>query len=183
MKLDRALNFTPQLWNQVGLFVRGAIKEDALKGIMQDDKRPKYRSRSYKKYKKNDMRRFGRGESKIGKGTRLGSNLNLKNGKTFESKKPEYDLSGRPLNTDTSKVNLHLTGDMFKQVQVKPTSNSARITFLQGEKVLGNKRHGYNVFGLRNKNRKNALRFLDRQIEKTLKKETSKPINLKIGKR
>ena len=72
---------------------------------------------------------------------------------------------------------------MFKQVQVKPTSNSARITFLQGEKVLGNKKHGYNVFGLRNKNRKEALNFLDRQIEKTLKKETSKPINLKIGKR
>ena len=40
MKLDRALNFTPQLWNQVGQFVRGAIKQDALKGIMQDDKRP-----------------------------------------------------------------------------------------------------------------------------------------------
>jgi hypothetical protein len=165
MKLDRALHFTPKLWNQVGQFVRGAIKQDALKGIMQDDKRPRYRSQSYKKYKKNDMRKFGRGEDKVGKGERL---------KGFE---------GRPINTNTSKVDLHLTGDMFKQVQVKPTSNSATITFLQGEKVLGNRKHGYNVFGLRNKNRKKALNFLDRQIEKTLKKETSKPINLKMGKR
>ena len=165
MKLDRALNFTPQLWNQVGQFVRGAIKQDALKGIMQDDKRPRYKQTKYKAYKKNDMRKFGIGEEKKGKGDRL---------KGFE---------GRSINTETSKVNLHLTGDMFKQVQVKPTSNSARITFLQGEKVLGNRKHGYNVFGLRNKNRKKALNFLDRQIEKTLKKETSKPINLKIGKR
>lgn len=165
MKLDRALNFTPKLWNQVGLFVRGAIKKDALNGIMQDDKRPRYKQTKYTAYKKNDMRKFGIGEEKKGKGDRL---------KGFE---------GRPINTKTSKVNLHLTGDMFNQVQVKPTSNSARITFLQGEKVLGNKRHGYNVFGLRNKNRKEALNFLDRQIEKTLKKETSKPINLKIGKR
>jgi hypothetical protein len=132
---------------------------------MQNDKRPRYKQTKYKAYKKNDMRKFGIGEEKKGKGDRL---------KGFE---------GRPINTETSKVNLHLTGDMFKQVQVKPTSNSARITFLQGEKVLGNKRHGYNVFGVRKKNKKNALRFLDRQIEKTLKKETSKPINLKIGKR
>jgi hypothetical protein len=165
MRLDRALNFTPKLWNQVGLFIRGAIKEDALKGIMQDDKRPRYKQTKYKAYKKNDMRKFGIGEEKKGKGDRL---------KGFES---------RSINTDTSKVNLHLTGDMLRQVQVKPTSNSVRITFLQGEKVLGNKRHGYNVFGVRNKNKKNALRFLDRQIEKTLKKEISKPINLKIGKR
>ena len=165
MKLDRALNFTPQLWNQVGQFVRGAIKQDALKGIMQDDKRPRYKQSKYKAYKKNDMRKFGIGEEKKGKGDRL------------------KGLEGRSINKETSKVNLHLTGDMLRQVQVKPTSNSVRITFLQGEKVLGNKKHGYNVFGLRNKNRKNALRFLDRQIEKTLKKETSKPINLKIGKR
>tara|TARA_R100001082_G_C4269724_1_gene119185 strand:+ start:63 stop:560 length:498 start_codon:yes stop_codon:yes gene_type:complete len=165
MKLDRALNFTPKLWNQVGQFVRGAIKQDALRGIMQDDKRPRYKQTKYKAYKRNDMRKFGRGEDKVGKGERL---------KGFE---------GRPINTNTSKVNLHLTGDMFKQVQVKPTSNSATITFLQGEKVLGNKSHGYNVFGLRNKNRKNALRFLDRQVKKNLKKLTSKPINIKIDKR
>ena len=183
MRLDRALNFTPKLWDQVGQFVRGAIKDDALKGIMQDDKRPKLRSNQYKKYKKNDMRRFGRGKSKIGRGTRLGSRLDLKNGEKFESKNPKYDLSDISLNKDVSKVNLHLTGEMLKQVQVKSTSNSSRITFLQGKKVLGNKRHGYNVFGLRNKNRKNALRFLDRTIERNLEKETSKPITLKIGKR
>ena len=165
MRLDRALNFTPKLWDQVGQFVRGAIKDDALRGIMQDDKRPKLRSNQYKKYKKNDMRKFGRGLDKVGKGDRL---------KGFK---------GRSTNKDISKVNLHLTGDMFKQVQVKSTSKSSRITFLQGEKVLGNKRHGYNVFGLRNKNRKNALRFLDRTIERNLEKETSKPITLKIGKR
>ena len=165
MRLDRALNFTPKLWDQVGQFVRGAIKDDALRGIMQDDKRPKLRSNQYKKYKKNDMRKFGRGLDKVGKGDRL---------KGFK---------GRSTNKDISKVNLHLTGDMFKQVQVKSNSNSSRITFLQGEKVLGNKRHGYNVFGLRNKNRKNALRFLDRTIERNLEKETSKPITLKIGKR
>ena len=52
MRLDRALNFTPKLWDQVGQFVRGAIKDDALRGIMQDDKRPKLRSNQYKKYKK-----------------------------------------------------------------------------------------------------------------------------------
>ena len=165
MKLDRALNFTPKLWDQVGQFVRGAIKQDALKGIMQDERKPKYQSNKYKKYKKNDMRKFGIGEDKIGKGDRL---------KGFE---------GRSLNTNTSRVNLHLTGDMFKKVQVKSTSNSAIITFLQVEKVLGNKSHGYNVFGLRNKNRKNALRFLDKQVKKNLKKITSKPINIKIDKR
>ena len=54
MRLDRALNFTPKLWDQVGQFVRGAIKDDALRGIMQDDKRPKLRSNQYKKYKKKD---------------------------------------------------------------------------------------------------------------------------------
>lgn len=67
MKLDRALNFTPKLWDQVGQFVRGAIKDDALRGIMQDDKRPKLRSNQYKKYKKNDMRKFGRGLDKVGR--------------------------------------------------------------------------------------------------------------------
>ena len=30
MRLDRALNFTPKLWDQVGQFVRGAIKDDVI---------------------------------------------------------------------------------------------------------------------------------------------------------
>ena len=44
MKLDRALRFTSKDWDKIGQFIRGAIKKDALNGIMQDDKKPKLRS-------------------------------------------------------------------------------------------------------------------------------------------
>ena len=165
MKLDRALRFTSKDWDKIGQFIRGAIKKDALNGIMQDDKKPKLRSSTYKKYKKNDMRKFGRGDDKIGKGNRL------------------KQFIGRSLNNDTSKVNLHLTGDMMKKIQIKSTSDKTTIIFLEGEKVLGNKKNGYNVHNVRNENRKKALNFLANTIQKNLDKETSKPINLKLGKR
>ena len=169
MKAQQIPEFPASVWNKVGEYIRGRIKADALKGIMQDgSKGHSYKTGrgnySYSDYKKNGMKKFGRGPHKVGAGDKL------------------KGLEGRSTNKDTSKVNLHLTGDMMRQISHKPTKDAVNIIFHQGEKVLGNKKNGYDVFDVRNQNLNGAVKFLSNHLDKNINKYASKPINLTIGK-
>lgn len=160
--------------------------EDALDGIMQDgQKNLIYRSKQYIRYKANAMRRFTKNVTMKTKETQYGSglfkvtrkagrkklspvamNISTKSNLTNGGKLKGYE--GRSINTDVSKVNLHLTGDMFRSLKVVTAAvNHCRVSFGQEEagKVIGNKNHGYNAVGLNEENKQIVKQMIIMQLE------------------
>ncbi|MFN6947197.1 MAG: hypothetical protein ACK4ND_19825, partial [Cytophagaceae bacterium] len=89
----------PQLvWKVVGQLAIQLTRKDVRgKGIFQNDKKFKYKSEQYKRYKRRGMTKLGRGKNKIGKGEKLEAYKNL----SISSKKTRYvdfTLTGAALN-------------------------------------------------------------------------------------
>lgn len=167
------ISITATQMGKIGYVAVSLANEDALNGIMQDEKSGlQYRSKQYAKYKANAMRRFTRDvqarykETQFGSGLftgrnagrksakQVGSNIHLKSKLTSGSNKLK-GYNTRSINTDVSKVNLHLTGDMFRSLKVISKSNNiCRVSFSpeQAGKVLGNIKNGYQSVGLNKKN-------------------------------
>ena len=116
------------------------------------------------------------------------------NGKTirvyaedYPTRKPKIARGGGNFG---SKVNLQLSGDMMRNLQTRGFTNDSVVIGWSGaeaQKIGWNSEMGRSVTTKKKPISDGALRFvlkeIDRQIEKNIKKQTSKPINYKIGKR
>ena len=88
-----------------------------------------------------------------------------------------------------SKVNLQLSGDMMRNLQTRGFTNDSVVIGWSGaeaQKIGWNSEMGRTVTTRSKPVSDGILRFvlkeIDRQIEKNIKKQTSKSINYKIGK-
>ena len=140
------VKFGTAIFSDIGQRAVDYIIDDAKQGIFQNGKRKqKYKSKSYKKYKANNMRRFTDGKKLKG----------FKNQST---------------NTNTSFVDMELTGFTFDSITTNAKENTAVIVFNNGAVVEGNAKRGYDIFNLRNKNlnalQKRLGKILDRNVRK-----------------
>lgn len=132
------------------IFAEGAsrlIDDDAKNGIMQNGNTYGYKSKTYMKYKANDMRRFtnnkSNNKSKVKKKKQsVNPRLKAYKGLTIES-------------NETSFVNMTVTGRALKGLHVSSaTTNNAVLSYKQRDvmKVIGNKNRGYDILDIRTEN-------------------------------
>lgn len=163
MKLSDIPKLGSKFWKELGGKIPFWVKEDALKGLMQDNKRNlRYRSRQYVKYKANRFERF---TNRTGtKGTKI---------KAYR---------GMPIESNqTSFVDLTASGKMLNSLKPKNSGEDWVIMAFspdQAGKVIGNKRYGYNVVGL---NDKNKLKVKAAMITEMKKRQLELPKKLVIN--
>ena len=144
-------------FKKAGELAKSRIIEDADKGVFQNNRSGfGYKSRTYKRYKQKGM--TGASGSKL---------------KAFR---------GKSTNTKVNNVNMRLTGETLRRINVKNLVDGFKLVFARGQIVEGNaNRHGYDLYDLSKKNRDRIAKFFMKRIEKNIKNYTSKPINIKIG--
>jgi len=143
-------------WNTIGQLAIKLERQDIRRGIMQDGQSNlHYKSETYKKYKANDMRKFGRGEKRKGRGERLKQYKGL----SISSK-------------ETGFVNLTLTGRMLNDMYQRVVSNGVEIHFASKDagKVLGAEEQGRKILTLRDEN----LDKIEDELVKIFNKNVSK---------
>jgi len=170
--LRNVIQITKTQLEKIGQYFVGKIRADALDGKMQNNTSNHSYSPSYAKLKANGM-------ETVRKQTATGRKARSKKPKRMEKYK------SRSLNRDTSKVNLTLTGDMLKSLQViksKTTSNSVTLGYSQDQssKVLGNKAKGYDVTQLSDENIAIARELIETAIKENLKSVKGKKQVIKI---
>lgn len=192
MKLSDIPKLGSKFWKELGGKIPFWVKEDALKGLMQDNKQNlRYKSETYKKYKANDMRRFTRGEGKTfsdkegyfyGKTYFTNKKAGFSKSKGFGTGQRLKEYKGQPIESrDTQFVNLTLTGKMINSLKPKNSGEDWVIMAFspdQAGKVIGNKRYGYNVVGL---NDKNKLKVKAAMITEMKKRQLELPKKLVIN--
>ena len=131
------------------------IQHDASRGKFQNGARNKrYTSDTYKKYKRNSMTGF-----------RTGKKL-----KAFRNQSTD---------TETSFVNMKLTGRTLRGMRASSSKGTAIITYDRGEIGLGNRKRGYDIYDLSNENKEVILKDLENLYSKRIKKYVSKDIIIK----
>lgn len=106
--------------------------------------------------------------------------------KGYAERKPKIARGGQNFG---SKVNLQLSGDMMRNLQTRGFTNESVVigwSGVEAQKIGWNSEMGRSVTTRSKPVSSGVLRFvlkeIDRQIEKNIKRQTSKPINYKIGK-
>ena len=190
-----------KFWEGIGKLVGGRgglVDKDCEKGIMQNGTAGHPLSPKYRKYKANDMRRFGdgqrlgapinitkRGGTKSKKGTTSGELLALQfGGKTRKiQRKRKFPLVGRSL-FDIGKphVTMRLTGDTTLGLRPeKAYDGGVTMAFnpRDTDKIVGNARLGYDIVGLNKVNIELVRQQIIKQFQKNKVKYLNK--NIKIG--
>ena len=144
-------------FKKAGELAKSRIIEDADKGVFQNNRSGfGYKSRTYKRYKQKGM--TGASGSKL---------------KAF---------IGKSTNTKVNNVNMRLTGETLRRINVKNLVDGFKLVFARGQIVEGNaNRHGYDLYDLSKKNRDRIAKFFMKRIEKNIKEYTSKPVNIRVG--
>ena len=83
----------------------------------------------------------------------------------------------------TSFVNMRLTGDTLKRIGAVSSCKGFTITFDNGEIVTGNAKHGYDLYGLSNKNLSFLATNLENEIERKVRKYEADDITVNLGKK
>jgi len=131
------------------------IQHDASKGKFQNGERSKqYKSDTYKRYKRNSMT-----------GIRTGKKLK--------------GFANQSTDTQTSFVNMKLTGRTFRGMRAGSKKDTAIITYDRGEIVLGNRKRGYDIYDLSKENKELILEDLEKLYSQRIKKYVSKDIIIK----
>tara|TARA_B100000424_G_C22907218_1_gene482575 strand:+ start:486 stop:959 length:474 start_codon:yes stop_codon:yes gene_type:complete len=145
------------IFKKAGELAKSRIIEDADKGIFQNNRQNfKYKSKTYRRYKSNAM--TGANKTKL---------------KAFR---------GKSTNTKVNNVNMRLTGETLRRINVKNLVDGFKLVFARGQIVEGNaNRHGYDLYDLSEKNRDRIAKFFMKRIEKNIKEYTSKPVNIRVG--
>jgi len=82
--------------------------------------------------------------------------------------------------TQTSFVNMRLTGRTLRSMRASSKPDTAIITYDRGEIVLGNQKRGYDIYDLSNKNKEFiANRFGEELLDRNIKKYVSKTTIIK----
>jgi len=152
MRIDQVVKPNSKVMSKLAQDAIDKITLDASKGKFQNDRSGfSYKSDTYRKYKANSMR--GRTGNKL---------------KAFRNQATD---------TQTSFVNMRLTGRTLRSMRASSKPDTAIITYDRGEIVLGNQKRGYDIYDLSDKNQEFiADRFgkelLDRNIKKYVSKTT-----------
>lgn len=192
---NKVMRLTPNFWMKLGGLVPKWVKDDALKGLMQNGAQNlHYKSREYIKYKANQMRRFTKGQGKTfsdKEGFFFGQTY-FKNKKAGINKKgigtgdrlKEY--KGIPIqSTDVSKINMTLTGRTIDSLHPKTSDDTGVLMAFSpayGGIVIGNRQRGYDITGLNEQNKKKVHDLIVAQLDENLRKEIKGKIVIEIGK-
>ena len=159
-KISNIVKLTDGFWKKIGGMIPAWVYEDCINHLMQNNgKNYHYRSQEYVKLKSNQMRGKDGNRSKSLKGIGIDS-------------------------TDTSAVNMVLTGRTVKSLHTKATSPESLTMAFGMDKagiILGNKRHGYDVTGLNDKNKAKIKQFILKQFNENERKELEKKVVITIG--
>jgi hypothetical protein len=207
--LSNITNLGTSFWKRLGQQAVQWIREDAKKGIMQtkdgNSNKPNY-SPEYAKYKANDMRR-----STVGKATGRGYTFdkagdikykdlyfaNKKAKTAIQRKADSTHGSGQRLkaykgvsisNRDVSKVNMELTGQMFRGLRVVGVDNNGVDCAYQSTKenigkIVGNQqKYNRRVVGLNDKNIEKARQLLIAEYKQKINENVENiTINVRFG--
>ena len=114
------------------------------------------------------------------------------NKKKLKYKSAEYKLrkkaskagkKGVPTDTETSFVNMRLTGDTLNRIKGIGTKNGFAITYANGEIVEGNAKRGYDLYGLSNKNMSYLATHLENEIERKILIYEAQDETINLGKK
>ena len=191
MKAEDIVKLPPKLFKFLAKWAADKIKEDALKGIFQNDVQNSQLREPYKSYKANWMKRFTKG----GKLKDFDPSQDFR-GKRLYGKKTKTDkgrnisgLKGVSIKSNESRFsNMYLTGQTLDSITQSVISEGGVNTGFvlsfnprDTGKILGNRdKYGRDLVNIREKN----LDFIQAEIEKELghsiDKFTSENINITI---
>jgi len=154
MRLDQVVKPNSKVMTKLAQDAIDKITLDASKGKFQNDRSGySYKSDTYRKYKANSMQ---------------GKNGKLK------------AFANQSTDTQTSFVNMKLTGRTLRGMRGSGKTDTAIITYDRGEIVLGNQKRGYDIYDLSNKNKEFiAERFSKELLDRNIKKYVSKTTIIK----
>ncbi len=141
------LNFDRKKLLLLGYYAIKLIRNDMKKGIFQNDTKNHKYSKTYAKYKKNDMRKFGRGKDKKGRGERL------------------KQYKGVSITSHETKfVNLILTGSLMRNITAQDLNNGVRINFAGKDtgKILGAQELDRDIVQLREENQEKVTKLAEK---------------------
>lgn len=153
-----------RIWNLIGQKAIQLERNDIRnKGIFQDGSKHRYKSKTYAKYKKNDMRKFGRGVKKVGKGEKLKQYKGI----SISSRRTDF-------------VDFTLTGAALNNMNFKLIDNGVRVYFNPADagKVLGAEDNGRVLLNLRDANIEILENTILKQIDANFKKLGKKIIHI-----
>jgi len=82
----------------------------------------------------------------------------------------------------SDRVTMLLSGETARRIRPEGKKDRATLVFERGTIVQANEDRGYVIADLRAKNRDSSALFLQRIVDRNVKKYESKPIKIKIGK-
>ena len=114
------------------------------------------------------------------------------NKKKLKYKSAEYKLrkkagkagkKGVSTDTETSFVNMRLTGDTLNRIKGVGTKNGFAITYANGEIVEGNAKRGYDLYGLSDKNMSYLATHLENEIQRKILIYEAQDETINLGKK
>ena len=82
----------------------------------------------------------------------------------------------------SDRVTMLLSGETARRIRPEGKRDRATLVFENGTIVQANEDKGYVIADLNTKNRNSSALFLQRIVDRNVKKYESKPITIKIGK-
>ena len=82
----------------------------------------------------------------------------------------------------SDRVTMLLSGETARRIRPEGKKDRAILVFERGDIVDANEKRGYVIADLSGKNRDKSVDFLQRIVDRNVKKYESKPIKVKIGK-
>lgn len=82
----------------------------------------------------------------------------------------------------SDRVTMLLSGETARRIRPEGKRDRATLVFERGTIVQANEDRGYVIADLRPKNRDSSALFLQKIVDRNVKKYESKPIKIKIGK-
>ena len=82
----------------------------------------------------------------------------------------------------SERVTMLLSGETARRIRPEGKKDRAILVFERGDIVDANEKRGYVIADLSGKNRDKSVDFLQRIVDRNVKKYESKPVKIKIGK-
>lgn len=169
MEIKSIIKLTKSFWNKTGQLAAQWIRADAEKGKFQTPTGKSIKdfyNKAYAKYKANRMERF----------------TTTKNGKKGQKINAYYGRS--TTGTQTSKVDMRVTGDLLDSLKVKDSNNTSVKVGFEGTKdnigkLRGALEYQRLLVGLNDDNINKVKGLIISEFEKN-KKALPKVINIKI---
>jgi hypothetical protein len=169
-ELSKALRLGVPFWKKVAQWVKTWIHEDALQGKLQGDPQvQRYKSAQYVKYKSNGMRRT----TFDTKGSRQSGSKLKKSGDKFKSGNERLKgYSGGNYNTDTSSVNMILSGKTIMGLHASQVDDDGvTMSYPKSSEgaIKGNEALGRNIKTLSQENQDKLKESIAEQLDKSIK--------------